>query len=147
MTPEPHGVVPAGEKAPFKERWLAVLRTLFVGFWASAADFGLLAACVRWLRLGPMPARFVSLVLSGTLAFYGNRSFAFRAQSGNVATQATRFIVAEALALPINLLSFRMCVSGLPFVAPEFVSLLASALVFISFSYPVRRFLIFRKPS
>ncbi len=57
--------------------------------------------------------------------------------------QAGRFIVAELAALPLNLLSFQLCALSAPLAAPEIVSFVANGLVFIAFSYPVRRLLVF----
>jgi hypothetical protein len=64
-------------------------------------------------------------------------------QGGNVPQQAGRFIVAELAALPLNLLSFQLCALCAPLAAPEIVSFVANGLVFIAFSYPVRRLLVF----
>jgi putative flippase GtrA len=130
-------------RGSLKRDLLCFGRTLFVGFWANLLDFGLLAACVRWLHIEAMPSRFIALTISGVLTFIGSRRFVFRAQPGSVPKQATRFVMAELAALPLNLLSFRMCASCAPLVAPELVSFVANALVFVAFSYPVRRLLVF----
>jgi putative flippase GtrA len=119
---------------------LCFARTLVVGFGANVVDFALLAACVRWLHIEAMPSRFIALVLSGVLTFIGSRSFVFRAQAGSVPRQAGRFLLAELVGLGLNLLSFHLCAVCAPLVAPEIVSFVANALVFLGFSYPVRRF-------
>ena len=123
-----------------RAKLLCFARTLVVGLGANVVDFALLAACVRWLHIEAMPSRFIALVLSGVLTFIGSRSFVFRAQAGSVPRQAGRFLVAELVGLALNLLSFHLCAVCAPLVAPEIVSFVANALVFLGFSYPVRRF-------
>jgi len=118
-------------------------RTMLVGFWANILDFALLALCLRWLEIEALSSRVIALLLSGFVTFIGSRSFAFRVQGGNVPRQAGRFIVAEVAAVPLNLLSFQLCATFAPDSAPEFVSFVANALVFVAFSYPVRRLLVF----
>ncbi|HTV17984.1 MAG TPA: GtrA family protein [Polyangiaceae bacterium] len=118
-------------------------RTMVVGFWANVLDFGLLALCLRVLHIEALSSRVIALLVSGLLTFVGSRSFAFRVTGGNVPQQAGRFIVAELAALPLNLLSFQLCSLCAPYAAPEVVSFFANALVFVAFSYPVRRLLVF----
>jgi len=126
-----------------RARLMCLARTLLVGFWANVVDFALLAACVRWLHIEAMPSRCNALVLSGVLTFVGCRAFAFRARAGSVPRQAGRFVLAEVAGVALNLLSFRLCAVCAPLLAPEVVSFVANALVFVGFSYPVRRLLVF----
>jgi putative flippase GtrA len=126
-----------------RARLLCFARTMLVGFWANVLDFALLALCLRWLHVAPLPSRVIALLLSGLITFIGIRSFAFRVKGGNVPQQAGRFIIAELAALPLNLLSFQLCALSAPLAAPEVVSFVANGLVFIAFSYPVRRLLVF----
>src|SRR6188508_3071571 len=126
-----------------RPRLLCFARTMLVGFWANVLDFALLALCLRWLHVAPLPSRVIALLLSGLITFIGSRSFAFRVTGGNVPQQAGRFIVAELAALPLNLLSFQLCALCAPLAAPELVSFVANGLVFVAFSYPVRRLLVF----
>lgn len=116
---------------------------MLVGFWANVLDFVLLALCLRWLHIEALSARVIALLVSGLLTFVGTRSFAFRVKGGNVPRQAGRFVVAELVALPLNLLSFQLCALFAPLAAPEIVSFVANGLVFVGFSYPVRRLLVF----
>jgi putative flippase GtrA len=125
-------------------RVLAFLRPLLVALWAGALDLGLLTLCIHWLGCPPLGSRAMAIVVSGVVAFLGNRSFAFRAHAGNVPQQARRFALAELLALPLNLLAFRLCGHYAPAEAPEVVSLVAGAFVFVSFSYPMRRWFVFQ---
>jgi putative flippase GtrA len=131
---------------PVRTGWqlglIYLFRTLIVGFWANLLDFSLLAACVRLLHIEAMPSRAIALIISGLITFIGSRSFVFRSQ-GSVPKQATRFVLAEVAAFPLNLLSFRLCALCAPLAAPELVSFVANGLVFVAFSYPVRRLLVF----
>jgi putative flippase GtrA len=126
-----------------QQHLLCFARTLFVGFWANLLDFALLSACVRWLHIEALPSRFIALTISGVLTFIGSRRFVFRGEPGSMPKQASRFVMAEIAALPLNLLTFRMCALCAPLAAPELVSFVANALVFVAFSYPVRRLLVF----
>ncbi len=130
-------------KEPLRARLLCFARTMVVGFWANVLDFALLALCLRVLQVEALSSRIIALVVSGALTFVASRSFAFRVQGGNVPKQATRFLAAELVGLPLNLLSFQLCALCAPLSAPELVSFVANGLVFVLFSYPVRRLLVF----
>lgn len=130
-------------RVSLRPQLMCFARTMLVGFWANVLDFALLALCLRWLHIEALSSRVIALLLSGLLTFVGSRSFAFRVQGGNVPQQAGRFLIAELAALPLNLLSFQLCALCAPLAAPEVVSFVANALVFIAFSYPVRRLLVF----
>jgi putative flippase GtrA len=135
------------QRRPRMEQLLCFARMLVVGFWANVLDFALLAACFRWLQIEAMPSRCIALVLSGVLTFVGSRRFAFRARQESVPKQAGRFVVAELVGVGLNLASFKLCAWLAPLTAPELVSFVANALVFVSFSYPVRRLLVFATPA
>lgn len=125
-------------------RLWALVRMLWVGLWSSGVDLAVLMVCVRWLNLEATLSRFVALAVSGLLLFFGCRSFAFRAQAGCISRQARRFVVAELLGFPLNLLVFHVLAAAVPFIAPELSSQAANFIVFVGFSYPVRRCLVFR---
>jgi putative flippase GtrA len=139
---EAPGLAPCGE-GTLRARLLCFGRTMVVGFWANVLDFALLALCLRWLHIEALSSRLIALLVSGVLTFIASRSFAFRAQGGNAPQQAGRFLVAELAAVPLNLLSFHLCAAFAPLAAAEIVSFVANGLVFVAFSYPVRRLLVF----
>ncbi len=126
------------------QRTWRFVRTLIVGGGASIVDFVVLTAGVRLLHLESLLARGVALAVSGVVLFYGSRTFAFRAQEGNAGRQLRWFIVAELVGLPLNLLAFHGFAIAARWLSPELVSLPASAVVFLAYSYPVRRLLVFR---
>lgn len=130
-------------KEPLRARLLCFARTMVVGFWANVLDFALLALCLRVLHVEALSSRVIALLVSGALTFVASRSFAFRVQGGNIPKQASRFLVAELVGLPLNLLSFQLCALCAPLAATELVSFVANGLVFVLFSYPVRRLLVF----
>lgn len=130
-------------QASLRARLLCFARTMVVGFWANVLDFALLALCLRVLHIEAVTSRVIALLVSGALTFVASRSFAFRVQGGNMPKQASRFLVAELVGLPLNLLSFQLCALCAPLAAPELVSFVANGLVFVLFSYPVRRLVVF----
>jgi putative flippase GtrA len=136
-------VITLPAKESLRARLLCFARTMVVGFWANVLDFALLALCLRVLHVEALSSRVIALVVSGALTFVASRSFAFRVQGGNMPKQASRFLVAELVGLPLNLLSFQLCALCAPLAAPELVSFVANGLVFVLFSYPVRRLLVF----
>lgn len=139
-------LTPPPAAATWFERVLRFARTLVVGAWASLLDFAVILLCVRVLQWNPTASRALALVVSGVLLFFGNRSFAFRAQAGSISRQARLFIAAELVGFALNLLVFRLLVTRVAFLPPEVSSQIANFVVFVSFCYPLRAFVIFRVP-
>jgi putative flippase GtrA len=135
---------PSPRKERLRDRFFTLIRMLVVGLWSSGVDLAVLALCVRWFQVDATLSRGIALVVSGLLLFFGCRSYAFRAQAGCVARQARRFVAAELVGFFLNLLVFHALGLGVPFIAPEITSQAANFFVFVGFSYPVRRWLIFR---
>jgi putative flippase GtrA len=129
-----------------RERFWRIGRVGLVGVGGSLLDVGILSFGIRWLELDPTFSRLVALISSGLFAFFASRSFAFRAQAGNIARQARLFVVAEATGLALDLVVFRLLLAHASFMAPEIVSQLANFLVFVAFIYPVRALVVFRVP-
>lgn len=129
------------------ERVFRYIRTVIVGSLATIADLGVLVLCTRTLGLDPVMARIPALMAGGLVQFFGGRSFAFRAQAGAVSGQATRFLVHELVGLPLTLLTFRLMVGVLTFLPPEIVSLVVNFILFVTYYYPVRRFIVFHVPA
>jgi putative flippase GtrA len=133
-------------REPLGQRLLRFARTLVVGSWATAADFAVLAFSVRVLGVDPALARAPALLAGALVQFFGCRAYAFRAQAGRISRQAMLFALHEAIGMPLNLFAFSLLLSGLSFMPPEIVSLLANFVVFLCYSYPVRRFIVFSLP-
>ena len=119
-------------------------RSVIVGGGGSALDFGALMLSIRLLGLDPTWSRVVGLVAGGVVLFYGSRSFAFQATAEGAAPQARRFVMAELIGFPLNVVVFKLLLSWLPSVAPELVSLVANFVLFVSYYYPVRSQLVFK---
>lgn len=119
---------------------------MVVGGGATIADLGTLAFLVRLLLVHPILARAIALAAGWLVLFFGSRSFAFRAQAGNMPRQATLFILSEIAGMPLNLLLFVQCQRLLPDFAPEVVGMGVNSLTFVAYHYPVRRYLVFRIP-
>ena len=122
-------------------------RAVIVGSSATLADFSIFTTCVRLLGVAPTTARVPALVAGACCQFFGNRSFTFRAQAGNLSRQARLFVLAEGVTLALNYGTFRLLARSVPSLAPELVSLAGTFVVFVTFAYPVRRLVIFRLPA
>ena len=120
-------------------------RALIVGSGATAIDFVILTSCIRVVGLAPTIARVPALVAGASFQFFGNRTFTFRAQAGSVSRQAKFFALAEAIALVLNYSAFRWLVPRVTFLPPELVSFVGTFIVFVTFAYPVRKLVIFRR--
>ncbi len=121
-------------------------RSLIVGGGGTALDFAALALSLHFLGLSATGARVVGLLAGGVVLFYGSRSFAFRATAEGAAPQARRFIIAEAVGFPLNIIVFKLLLAWLPSIRPELLSLLANFLLFVTYYYPVRSQLVFKTP-
>ena len=119
-------------------------RSLIVGSGGTRLDFAAVTFSLRVVGLEPTWARVVGLVVGCVAMFYGSRTFAFRAQSDSAVGQAKRFVISEVVGFPLNLAVFKVLIGALPWVAPELLSLLANFLLFVTYYYPVRNFIVFR---
>src|SRR4051794_12718310 len=72
---------------------LRFARSLIVGSWGTALDFGALTLSIRAFGIDATWARVIGLCVGGVVLFFGSRSFAFRAQSESAVRQAQRFVV------------------------------------------------------
>jgi putative flippase GtrA len=122
-------------------------RAILVGSGATAVDFCVLTSCIRLGGIAPTSARIPALIAGATFQFFGNRTFAFRAQSESMSRQAKIFVVCELVALLMNFSVYRWLVPRVHFLPPELVSFIGTFVVFISFGYPMRKLVIFRVPS
>jgi len=130
--------------SPFAASALRFARSLIVGSWGTALDFGALTLSIRVFGMDATWARLVGLCAGGVVLFFGSRSYAFRAQSESAARQAKRFVASELIGFPLNLVAFRLLIWALPSVPPEALSLLANFLLFVTYYYPVRNYVVFK---
>jgi putative flippase GtrA len=122
-------------------------RSLIVGSGGTALDFAALSFSIRVLGLEPTWGRVVGLVVGSVFLFVGSRTFAFRAGSESAVPQATRFVISEVVGFPLNLLVFKLSIWLLPQVAPELLGLLANFVLFVTYYYPVRNWVVFKAKS
>jgi putative flippase GtrA len=121
-------------------------RALIVGSGATLVDFSLFSGCIRLAGMTPTAARLPALCAGASVQFFGNRSFTFRAQAGNLPRQARYFVLAEFVTLLLNFSVFSWLVPRVSGVAPELLSFAGTFLVFVGFAYPMRRLVIFKLP-
>jgi len=120
------------------------VRSLIVGSGGTALDFAALTLSIRLLHIDATWARVIGLCAGGVVLFFGSRSFAFRADAEHPGPQATRFVISELVAFPLNMLAYKLLLSLLPAVAPELLSLVANFALFLTYYYPVRNYIVFR---
>jgi putative flippase GtrA len=131
-------------RSPLQVQALRFGRSLIVGSGGTLLDLAAVTFSIRVLGLEPTWGRVVGLVVGCFAMFYGSRTFAFRAQSGSAVGQAKRFALSEVVGFPLNILLFQALQRVVPWAAPELLSLLANFLLFVSYYYPVRNFIVFR---
>lgn len=120
------------------------MRSLIVGSGGTALDFAALTLSIRLLHIDATWARVIGLCAGGVVLFFGSRSFAFRADAEHPGPQATRFVISELVAFPLNMLAYKLLLHLLPAVAPELLSLVANFALFLTYYYPVRNYIVFR---
>lgn len=135
---------PGPNLSQFRASALRFGRSLVVGGGGTALDFAAFTLALRVLQLDATWSRVIGLCAGGVLLFFGSRSFAFRAQDESAALQARRFVVAELIGFPLNVLVFRLLLRALPAVPAELLTLLANFALFVTYYYPVRSLVVFR---
>lgn len=123
---------------------LRFARSLVVGGGGTALDFAAVAFTTRVLGFDPVLGRVCGLLVGGVALFLGSRSYAFQAASESAAPQVKRFVIAELIAFPLNILVFKLLAGLLPQVAPEVLTLAANFALFVTYYYPVRNYVVFR---
>jgi putative flippase GtrA len=77
--------------------WAA--RSLAVGAVATAVDIGVLLACVHWFGFANPAAAAAGVAVGSTVAFIGNRRFAFRDADPEVRPQLLRFMATTSVGM------------------------------------------------
>jgi putative flippase GtrA len=119
-------------------------RACIVGGGATIVDFCVLTMCIRVFGVAPVSARIPALLGGAAVQFFGNRTFTFHAQSGNIARQAKLFVVFEIVTLALNWSIYRVLQPRLTMLPPELASFIGTFATFVLFAYPARRLVIFR---
>ena len=121
-----------------------MLRAGFGGIAATATDVSLLVLLVKHVGMAVAPATFLSAAAGAAVGFTLNKYIAFRDRSRITVQQVGRFgVVAVATALLMALLMQLIAVKlGAPLLAAKII---CSALVFLAWTYPAQRRLVFRR--
>jgi len=121
------------------------VRSAIAGGAATLADLGVLFVCITAFGLSARMASIPALVAGGIVNFYGNRKFAFRAESGSLSRQATLYTITEVIALAFNGFLYDAAVRTLhpSHGAALLLRLVTCNLVFVLWSYPIWRW-VFR---
>ena len=122
--------------------WAA--RSLQVGALATVLDVCVLLVCKKVLKLPTPVGAAAGVAIGSTLAFFLNRSFAFRAQGTPVAGQAVKFLISTLIAMSIHAPLVGILADWLD-VQVVLAKLMADVLVFSIGQLLAMRFLIFRK--
>lgn len=113
-----------------------LLRSVLVGVVATLVDLGSLWGLVDGLGWSPVAANVPALLLGVCVQFAGNKWFAFRDPSRDLARQGAQFLVVEAGAFALNALAFH-ALTVLGGVGWAVARLAGSALVYLGFSLPL----------
>ncbi|HEY1905339.1 MAG TPA: GtrA family protein [Myxococcaceae bacterium] len=124
------------------QSWAA--RSLQVGALATVVDICVLLVCKKVLKLPTPVGAAIGVAVGSTLAFFLNRSFAFRATGTPVAGQAVKFIISTLIAMSIHAPLVGILADWLD-VPVVVAKLIADILVFSIGQLLVLRFLIFKK--
>lgn len=122
--------------------WAA--RSLQVGALATVLDVCVLLVCKKILKLPTPVGAAIGVAIGSTLAFFLNRSFAFRATGTPVAGQAVKFIISTLIAMSIHAPLVGILADWLD-IQVVVAKLMADVLVFSIGQLLAMRFLIFRK--
>lgn len=122
--------------------WAA--RSLQVGALATVLDICVLVVCKKVLKLPTPVSAAIGVAIGSTLAFFLNRSFAFRAQGTPVAGQAVKFLISTLIAMSIHAPLVGILADWLD-IPVVLAKLMADVLVFSIGQLLAMRFLIFRK--
>ena len=153
----PDGSHPAGVAREWirygRSSWRAVVerllkswaaRSLQVGALATVVDICVLLVCKKVLKLPTPVGAAAGVAIGSTIAFFLNRSFAFRAQGTPVTGQAVKFIISTLIAMSIHAPLVGILADWLD-VPVVVAKLIADVLVFSIGQLLVLRFLVFRK--
>ena len=121
--------------------WAA--RSLQVGALATVVDVCVLLVCKKVLKLPTPVGAAIGVAIGSTIAFFLNRSFAFRAQGTPVAGQAVKFIISTLIAMSIHAPLVGILADWLD-IQVVIAKLIADVLVFSIGQLLAMRFLIFR---
>ncbi len=105
------------------------LRFLLVGGVATVVDVGLFNLIHYGVGVGPISSKVASTVVSGALAFLGNRQFSFGEQHARtMGRQAWAFAAVSAVALGLGLVPLAVARYGLGMTGPVAINVSANVI-------------------
>jgi putative flippase GtrA len=121
-----------------------LLRSASVGLVATASDLGSLLLLIHVAGLSKRLANIPSLLPGLLIQFIGNKYFAFQDRSKAIVMQGSLFFVIEMFAFAFNVLLFDLLVHRCAMHEIP-ARLLGTNIVYLGFSFPLWRLLVFRK--
>jgi putative flippase GtrA len=95
-----------------------------VGAVATLVDVGVLVASIRWLHATTAEGAMLGVAVGSTVAFLGNRRFAFRSSARSWAPEALRFLAGTLVGMGVHAMLVRTLADrlGVPVVLAKLVS-------------------------
>ena len=120
--------------------------SLLVGAVATLVDVGVLLAAMRWLRASSAEGAMLGVAVGSTLAFLGNRRFAFRSSARSWLPEALRFLAGTVAGMLVHAMMVRTLADrmGVPVVLAKLASdvcvfTFGQLLLLRFFVFPARR--------
>ena len=98
--------------------------SLMVGAVATLVDVGVLLAAMRWLHASTAEGAMLGVAVGSTVAFLGNRRFAFRSSAQALAPEALRFLAGTLAGMGVHAMLVRTLADrlGVPVVLAKLAS-------------------------
>ena len=120
--------------------------SLMVGAVATLVDVGVLLASIRWLHASTAEGAMLGVAVGSTVAFLGNRRFAFRSSARAWMPEALRFLAGTLAGMGVHAMMVRTLADrlGVPVVLAKLVSdvcvfTFGQLLLLRFFVFPARR--------
>jgi len=120
--------------------------SLMVGAVATLVDVGVLLAAMHWLHVSSAGGAMLGVAVGSTVAFLGNRRFAFRSSASAWRPEALRFVAGTTVGMVVHAALVRTLADGVgvPVVLAKLVSdvcvfTFGQLLLLRFFVFPVRR--------
>lgn len=120
--------------------------SLMVGAVATLVDVGVLLAAIRWLEASSAEGAMLGVAVGSTVAFVGNRRFAFRSSATAWMPEALRFVAGTTAGMLVHAALVRTLAdgAGVPVVLAKLVSdvcvfTFGQLLLLRFFVFPARR--------
>ena len=120
--------------------------SLAVGAVATAVDVGVLLMAIRWLHASSAQGAMLGVAVGSTVAFLGNRRFAFRSSATAWLPEALRFLAGTTAGMLVHAALVRTLAdrAGVPVVLAKLISdvcvfTFGQLLLLRFFVFPVRR--------